>query len=221
MSEAPKRRKKVCPHCGRKLWLRDFYPIRKTGGYSSWCKDCQKQNKREWYDKNHRVPDGIKQDQRTGRLYEHKGLSRRIYWNTRMVDDMKRLYATTKNEDLADIVGVSQRTLIRKARELGLEKDPAWQHGNTMRHLKMAKLTNDIRGIKSPFEKGRHYCPENEFKPGHKESEETKAKRIASYKDWCRKHPAELRERARKVSETRKRNKLIRQNEQQQTQGQQ
>lgn len=203
------RRKKVCSHCGRKLWLHDFYVIRKTGSHSSWCKECEKQYKREWYEKNHRVPDGIMQDPKTGRLYEHKGLSRRIFWNRRMVDDLTRLYATTKNEDLVDIIGVSMRTLIRKARELGLEKNRDWQHTNTMRSLKMANLTNAIKGVKTPFKKGVHYYPQNEFKPGHKESEETKEKRVASYKEWCRKHPVELKERARKASETRKRNKLI------------
>ena len=30
------------------------------------------------------------------------------------------------NEELAGILGVSQRTLIRKARELGLEKNSQW-----------------------------------------------------------------------------------------------
>ena len=68
------KRKKVCPHCGRKLWLRDFYPV--TGGYSSWCKHCQRQNKRDWYEKNHKVPDGIRQCQTDGRIYEHRGLSK-------------------------------------------------------------------------------------------------------------------------------------------------
>lgn len=212
MSEV-KRRKKVCPHCGRKLWLKDFYIIRKTGGYSSWCKDCQKQSKRDWYDQNHRVPDGIKMDLKTGRLMEHQGLARRIFWNRRMIDDLRRLYPTTKNMDLVDILGVSQRTLIRKARELGLHKDPEWQHGNVVRHLHMAQLHNRVYGVKSPFRKGEHFSPENEFKSGHEESPESKAKRITSIKKWCRRHPRELEERGRKASETRKRNKKSKQNE--------
>lgn len=203
MSEKIIRRKKVCPHCGRKLWLRDFYPLSK-GGHCSWCKDCQKQNKREWYAKYHRVPDGIKYDQKTGRFYLHQGLARRIYWNKQMIDDLKRLYATTKNEDLADILGVSQRTLIRKARELKLYKNPAWQHSNSMCHLKMAQLTNSIKGVKSPFQKGVHYCSKNEFKPGHKESEEIKQKRLASIRKWCLRHPQELKERGMRAWETRR-----------------
>ena len=221
MDQTAKRRKKVCPHCGKKLWLRDFYPIRANGGHSSWCKDCQKQNKRYWYEKNHRVPDGIRIDPSSGRLFEHRGYARRIFWNKKMIDDLRRLYATTKNDDLADIIGVSPRTLIRKARELGLEKDKAWQHGNTMRNLKMANFTNKVKGVKSPFRKGEHYCPENEFKPGHKESEESKAKRIAGLKEYYKRNPFAAKARGKKSSETRKRNKQIRENEQQQSKGQQ
>ena len=213
MSGEVKRRKKVCPHCGRKLWLKDFYIIRKTGGYSSWCKDCQKQNKRKWYDQNHRVPDGIKMNQQTGRLMEHKGLARRIFWSRRMLDDLRRLYPTTKNEDLVDILGVSQRTLIRKARELGIQKNPDWQHGNTMRHLKMAQLHNKVYGVKTQFKKGESYCPENQFKPGHRCTPEQEARRIASMKRWCMMNPGKVRERAIKGVETRKRNKLNRENE--------
>lgn len=212
MSEV-KRRKKVCPHCGRKLWLKDFYIIRKTGGYSSWCKDCQKQNKRDWYDQNHRVPDGIRMDSKTGRFMRHSGLSRSIYWSRQMLDDLRRLYPTTKNEDLVEFFGVSLRTVIRKARELGLEKDKEWQRGNTMSHLKMMQLHNRLFGFSTPFRKGEHMCPENEFKPGHKESEETRTKRIATLKEWYRRHPFAAKERGRKASETRKRNKLNSENE--------
>lgn len=197
-----KKRKKVCPCCGRKLWLRDFYR-NSDGSLSSWCKECQKQNKRNWYQKTRKVPDGIRHDS-SGRLIDHKGLSRRIFWSKQMLDDLKRLYATTKNEDLVDILGVSQRTVIRKARELGLQKDPEWQHGNTMRHLKMMQLENKVHGIKSPFKKGMHYSPDTEFKPGHQESPEIKAIRIERVKEYYRKHPFAARERGVKASETRK-----------------
>ena len=43
-----------------------------------------------------------------------------------MLSDLKRHYATTKNKDLTDLLGVSMRTINRKAKELGLEKDKAW-----------------------------------------------------------------------------------------------
>lgn len=45
------KRKRVCPHCGRKLWMREFYPL-KNGGRSSWCHECVLVYKREQYRKH-------------------------------------------------------------------------------------------------------------------------------------------------------------------------
>lgn len=43
-----------------------------------------------------------------------------------MLSDLKRHYPTTKNKELAELLGVSERTLVRKARELGIGKNPEW-----------------------------------------------------------------------------------------------
>ena len=51
------KRKRVCPHCGRKLWMREFYPL-KNGGRSSWCHECVLVYKRELYRKHRKVADG-------------------------------------------------------------------------------------------------------------------------------------------------------------------
>jgi transcriptional antiterminator len=40
-----------------------------------------------------------------------------------MLSELKRYYPTTKNPELADYFGVSQRTINRKAAELGLAKN--------------------------------------------------------------------------------------------------
>lgn len=39
---------KRCPHCHRNLRTTDYYRD-KDGGLASWCKQCQRQAKREWY----------------------------------------------------------------------------------------------------------------------------------------------------------------------------
>lgn len=44
-----------------------------------------------------------------------------------MISELKRYFPTTKNKELAELIGVSERTIVRKARELGLEKDAEWQ----------------------------------------------------------------------------------------------
>lgn len=120
-----KRRKKVCPICGRKLWLRDFYR-QKEGKPSSYCKECTSKWKREWYGRKRKKPDGIFMHPDFGRLMEHKGATLRIFWSANMLATLKRFFPTTKTAEVAEMLGVSRRTADRKAKELGLEKDPAF-----------------------------------------------------------------------------------------------
>ena len=61
-----KRRKKICPKCGRKLWLRDFYKTA-NGRVSSACKECTRQDKRDEYARNRKVPNRLYQDPVTGK----------------------------------------------------------------------------------------------------------------------------------------------------------
>ena len=74
------KRKRVCPNCGRKLWLREFYPL-KNGGRRSWCHECVLEYKRERYRKTRKVPDGTFMHRTQGRIVEHNGYSTRIFWN--------------------------------------------------------------------------------------------------------------------------------------------
>jgi Zn-dependent peptidase ImmA (M78 family) len=39
-----------------------------------------------------------------------------------MISDLKRYYPNTSNQELVELFGVSERTIVRKARELGLSK---------------------------------------------------------------------------------------------------
>lgn len=174
-----KPRKKICTKCGRKLWLKDFY-MAGNGYHSAHCKECQKADKREKYAQTSKVPDGI--IFRHGRLVEHKGMSVKIYWSSAMIEEFKRKYPFMKNDDLAGIFGVSVRTVTRKARELGVCKNEEWLHRMWDGHRKMALLAANCMHNPGAFKKGQHSYPAGEFKPGHKESEETKRKRIASLK---------------------------------------
>ena len=94
------KRKRVCPHCGRKLWMREFYPL-KNGGRSSWCHECVLVYKREQYRKHRKVADGTFMHRTLGRLVEHKGYSTRIFWNGNMLSIMRRHYHNTLNRELA------------------------------------------------------------------------------------------------------------------------
>lgn len=109
------KRKKVCKSCGRKLWLREFYPERGE------CKECICARRRVEYRESHPSKDGVRMG-KDGHLKEHKGSIARIYWGEQKLRDFKRLFPIKSNDDLVITFGVSLRTLIRKARELGLSK---------------------------------------------------------------------------------------------------
>lgn len=156
-------RKKPCPKCGQNLWLRDFY-LKKDGSRSTYCKCCSRQMKREEYARNRKKPDGIFFDQRMGRAVEHRGSSVRIHWSEPMLHYLRTHFATAKNEDIAIHLGVSLRTMIRKARELGLQKSPSLMHHYSMTHCRTMQLINKFHRNSGMFQPGQHACPEHEFK---------------------------------------------------------
>ena len=159
------RRKKICTKCGRKLWLRDFYRNPATGWLSSHCKECTREDKREEYNRNRKKPDGIFLDPTTGRAMEHRGPVTRIYWGKGKLDDLRRLFPTNTNEDCAAILGVSPRTVVRKARELGLVKNEEWRIRRAREACAVMRVYNMCRGNSGQFRKGEHASPATEFKP--------------------------------------------------------
>ena len=137
---------------------------------------------------------------------ERKGGAVRIHWSAQMLDYLRRHFATTMNDELAGCLGVSPRTMIRKARELGLEKDPAWLRDVWEERRRWAHIESRRKGYPGTFRKGEHSNPDGEFKPGRKPSAEETAKRIESMKRWYRRHPDKVKAKAVKGGETRRRN---------------
>lgn len=155
-----------------------------------------------WYAKNRKKPDGIFLDRTTGRLWEHNGYSKRINWSRQMLDDLRTMYPTTFNTELAHILGVSSRTMIRKARELGLEKDREWLMGVYRENVRVAHCMNKVHGNSGQFKRGVRSSPDTEFKSGtHKPlTDEQEAKRRESLKrSWC----------LRRAKERRKKNEAV------------
>lgn len=175
---------KKCPHCRRVLPLHDFYTL--DGGLpSSWCKECIRADKREKYRKKR--PDGILRDNKTGRIIEKKGCMIRLFWSKQMIDDIKRYYPYMINEDLAGMLGVSPRTLTRKARELGLNKDNEWLNKKWSDNRLLANVIAKKKGYPGAFPKGFHNNPDGEFRPGHRCSPEIEAKRVAALRKYHKK----------------------------------
>lgn len=156
MNETKKQRKKICPHCGRKLWLREFYPL-KNGSRNSWCHECVVEYKREQYRKNRKVPDGTFMHRTLDRIVEHNGYSTRIYWTGNMLSIMRRYYHNTINRELAEMLGVSERSVTRKARELGLEKDKEFVSSMSKEHLLLANVRSKELGYPGVFTKGMKF----------------------------------------------------------------
>lgn len=151
------RRKRICPCCGRKLWLCDFYTKR-----SSYCKDCEKRKKRESY---HGRPEGTYLDAKSGRLWTHEGYATRLHWSRDMLDYLIAHFPTSRNEELASELGVSPRTLIRKAREKGLRKSSSWMRGVWDENRILANVEARRLGHPGTIRKGEHRSPATEFKP--------------------------------------------------------
>lgn len=192
------KRKKVCPHCGRKLWLRDFYPL-KGGGYASWCKDCTRQNKRDWYERNHKVPDGLHYDPVTGRTTVKEGSSRRIHWNSQMLSDLRRMFPTETNADVAEYIGVSVRTVIRKARELGLEKDQAWVRKIWDDNRRLAQFMSRKKGYPGGFQERPESGLPYRYKKGHQLTPEEKDRHREGMRRWYRLHPTMAKKKSAKL----------------------
>lgn len=165
-------------------------------------KEKKSAKNRRYYERRFKKPDGIFLDQRTGRVWEHRGYSKHIYWSRQMLDDLRVMYPNTFNYDLAHILGVSSRTMIRKARELGLEKDRVWLNGVYRENVRVACCMNKVHGNKGQFKKGVRSSPETEFKPGRRKplTDEQEAKRRESLKrSWC----------LRRAKERRKKNEAV------------
>lgn len=197
---------KKCRKCGEEKPETEFYRNRNyKSGRESMCAACALEYKKAEYRRNRMNPDGITVAA-DGKKYTKKDAKRCIYWDGNMISLLKKHFPTTLNEEMAEMLGVSQRTMIRKARELGLEKDPEWLTRIWNERRIMAQASNRAKGYPGSFQKGRRYNPDGEFKPGYKEDEETKARRIEKYRRWCLHHPRELKERGAKVWATRRSN---------------
>lgn len=145
--------KKICPKCGKELDADDFWKTSNGCRYRL-CKVCAREQRREQYRKTRKRPDGIFYNAKCGRIVEHNGRSTRIFWSKDMLDMLREYYPNTRNQEVVEMLGVSQRTMIRKARELGLQKEKDFVHGVWDENRKLAILTNKVRRNSGMISKG-------------------------------------------------------------------
>lgn len=112
-------------------------------------------------------------------------------WTPQMLKMLTDFFPLMFNKPLAVWLGVSESSLHRKARALGLKKRPGFLEDRRkditdMARTSLKKAYRDGR-LTSTFKKGTRNNPSGEFKKGHVESQETKARRSASLKaSWQR-----------------------------------
>lgn len=155
---------RICSKCGEERLTEEFYTRKSDGQKYPRCIYCMRQEKRESYARTRKVPDRLYLNETTGRLMEHRQYSTRIHWSEPMIQKLRRLFPTTKNEDIAIELGVSVRTLIRQARALGLMKSPEWMAQHSRQNCRIMRILNKCRGNSGMFKKGVRNSPATEFK---------------------------------------------------------
>ena len=151
-----------------------------------------------------RKPEGRFYSPKHGRVMEYKDGKVCIYWSPQMLDYLRTHYSRTMNEELVGCLGVSQSTIIRKARELGLEKDTDWLLSMWHNRLRLATVVLKRKGNPGGIKKGEHRNPHGEYRKGYKPSEEVKAKMAEARKRWWRLHREEMRQKLTQSWERRK-----------------
>ena len=193
--------KKICGQCGKEKPASEYY-IHHTGEYEGrlfrCCKECERAQKRDYYRRLH--PDGLRYDMTRGRVMRKKDGVVTILWSGSMLAELRRLFPVTKNEEIAGVLGVSVRTMIRKARELGLKKDDGWLSGVWDDNRKMAHMMSRALGYPGRIMPGEHRNPDGEYKAGRVHSEEDRRKiSEGNRRNWM----LHRRERRAKIRRTR------------------
>lgn len=109
-----------------------------------------------------------------------------VEWTPQMIKILTDFFPIMFNKPLAMWLQVSQRTMNRKAAELGLKKPADFldrRRKDIVAKAEESRRTNPGRRTEHYFKKGVRQNPDGEFKKGHRLSPESEAKRIAALKE--------------------------------------
>ena len=108
-----------------------------------------------------------------------------IVWTPQMLKLITTFFPIMFNKPLAKWLGVSLRTLLRKARELGLEKEEGFlqKRQKDINQLISESHKNNEKLKATQIKKGEHRGRQTEFKKGQKMSPEMIAKRTATLQE--------------------------------------
>lgn len=125
----------ICVKCNKDLPIESFYPSEFRGNRKPRCKECHKAMKKS---RAKLKGDIVKIDDR---LYISKRGFFAIYWTPNMISILKRHYPNSPNSEVCEMLCVSERTLLRKAKELGLKKCKEYINNN----VKIRSLLGNIK----------------------------------------------------------------------------
>ena len=123
-----------------------------------------------------------------------KNGSKLIEWTPEKLKLLTDFFPIMFNDALAKWLGVSRRTLTRKAKELGLKKREDFY--DLKRDVWVERQREGLRKVEcaSRIKKGQRLSPATEFKKGHRQSPETLAKKAETRKRTMKRKKAELLE---------------------------
>lgn len=110
-----------------------------------------------------------------------KGKDQHFEWTEQRLKLIVDFYPTMFSKALAKWIGCGHRTLVRKARELGLEKVPDFHE---RKRDEIRRMSGSHGPNRTTIKKGSGIGAEYRFKKGHQLSPESKQKQIDSLKRY-------------------------------------
>lgn len=98
-----------------------------------------------------------------GQKITHTNGALGIYWSKQMDDDLRRMFPVMSNVDIGEHLGVSQKTVYRRARVLGLQKSPEYLRARSQKGARATKLHNITHGNRGWIKPGEHRSVATEF----------------------------------------------------------
>ena len=129
-ANAPKEGHLRCVHCGQEKPIEEFCrDSSRATGYKNICSECSRKYHRELYNIRRKSKRGVFYDQNTGRLMDYRTSRIKIFWTGEMLSILRKYYPNSSNDEVSEMIVVCNRTLVKKARELGLCKSKEYLHG--------------------------------------------------------------------------------------------
>ncbi len=117
---APKEGHKYCACCHKEKPLSEFYPSKyHNAGYASYCKECSRE---DWKKRHKPVPKGVFFDDSTGKLIDRRTPYPQPFWSENMLNILRRYYPISPTREVSELVGLSCKSVTKKAKQLGLSK---------------------------------------------------------------------------------------------------